>query len=270
MSTLLEKKADMSGGVTPLYAEVKQHILSRVRSGEWPPDYRIPSESELVEQLGVSRMTVNRALRELSIEGVLVRMQGRGSFVAGGNSQSDVFEVTNVADEIRARGHDYSAQILLLDTLKATPDVADRLELPIGNPVFHSIIVHCENEVPVQLEDRYVNPLVAPDYLNSDFTRLTPNEVLSAIVPWSEAEHRIEAVLPQPWECKLLAISRADPCLLIRRRTWAAGWVGAVHAEAEGAAVVAVPADHVVTSVRLLLPGGRSRIESRRHSNRAA
>lgn len=262
MSMVPEKKPEV--GATPLYAEVKQHILARVRSGEWPPDFRIPSESELVEQLGVSRMTVNRALRELSLEGVLVRMQGRGSFVAGGNSRSDVFAVTNIADEIRARGHDYSAQVLLLDTLKATPDVADLLELPIGSPIFHSIIVHCENDVPVQLEDRFVNPLVVPHYLESDFSRLTPNEVLSAVVPWSEAEHRIEAVLPQPWESKLLAISRADPCLLIRRRTWATGWIGGPAPEGEEVD----PPDHVVTAVRLLLPGGRYRIENRRQSNR--
>ncbi|MDQ0395354.1 histidine utilization repressor [Labrys monachus] len=257
------RKADVADAVTPLYAEVKHHIMTRVLSGEWPPGHRIPSESELVELLDVSRMTVNRALRELSLEGVLIRMQGRGSFVAGGNSRSDVFEVTNIAEEIRSRGHDYSAQILLLDTLKATPDVADRLELSIGSPVFHSIIVHCENEVPVQLEDRYVNPIVVPDYLDSDFSSVTPNQVLSAAVPWSEAEHRIEAVLPQAWECKLLAIARADPCLLIRRRTWAAGWTGPEGAPGgEGA-------DPVVTSVRLLLPGGRYRIENRRRANRA-
>ncbi len=187
MSMLPEKKPETAGAATPLYAEVKQHILTRVRSGEWPPDHRIPSESELVEQLGVSRMTVNRALRELSLEGVLVRMQGRGSFVSGGNSRSDVFAVTNIADEIRGRCHDYNAQVLLLDTLKATPDVADLLELPIGSPVFHSIIVHSENDVPIQLEDRFVNPLVVPDYLKADFTQVTPNEVLSAVVPWSEA-----------------------------------------------------------------------------------
>jgi GntR family transcriptional regulator, histidine utilization repressor len=262
MSTVPEKKPDVVA--TPLYAEVKQHILARVRSGEWPPEHRIPSESELVEQLGVSRMTVNRALRELSLEGVLVRMQGRGSFVAGGNSRSDVFAVTNIADEIRGRGHAYGAQVVLLDTLKATPDVAEMLEVSLGSPVFHSIIVHSENEVPIQLEDRFVNPLVVPDYLGADFSKLTPNEVLSAVVPWSEAEHRIEAVLPQAWECKLLAIARADPCLLIRRRTWATGWIGAPAPEGEE---VEAP-DHVVTSVRLLLPGGRYRIENRRQSNR--
>ena len=249
-----------ASAAAPLYAEVKQHILSRIRSGEWPPQHRIPSEHELVAELGVSRMTVNRALRELSLEGTLVRMQGRGSFVAGGNSQSDVFEVGNIADEIRGRGHAYSAQVILTDEAKAPPEVAERLDIDIGASVFHSIIVHLENGVPVQLEDRHVNPRMAPTYLDHDFTQITPNQVLSAAVPWSEAEHRIEAVLPQAWEAKALSIPRTDPCLLIRRRTFAARFGLAEDADA--------PPDGVVTSVRLLLPGGRSSIESRRRAAR--
>ena len=76
----------------PLYASVKRSILDRIRSGEWASGHRIPSESELVAELGVSRMTVNRALRELSMEGVLVRMQGLGSFVAEGKQPLGVFE----------------------------------------------------------------------------------------------------------------------------------------------------------------------------------
>ena len=66
----------------PLYARVKQMIAQQIRSGAWPAHYRVPSESELVEELGFSRMTINRALRELTAEGLLVRMQGVGTFVA--------------------------------------------------------------------------------------------------------------------------------------------------------------------------------------------
>ena len=84
----------------PLYAGVKRSILDRIRSGAWASGHRIPSESELVAELGVSRMTVNRALRELSMEGVLVRMQGLGSFVAEGKQPLGVFEVRSIAEEL--------------------------------------------------------------------------------------------------------------------------------------------------------------------------
>jgi GntR family histidine utilization transcriptional repressor len=230
-------------GQGPLYAEVKHAIISRIRSGEWQPRDRIASENELVAALGVSRMTVNRALRELAADGVLVRIQGLGTFVAEGKGQSSMFEVKNIAEEIAARGHVHRAVVTLLDAVKASPEVAEELGIAVGDPAFHSIIVHHENDVPVQLEDRYVNAAIAPTYIDQDFTAVTPNGFLTALVAWTEAEHEIEAALPASWEARLLSIGRADPCLLMRRRTLAF--------------------DRVVTSVRLLIPGGRYKLQGR-------
>ena len=230
----------------PLYAGVKQWIAGRIRSGEWPPRHRIPSESALVDELGVSRMTVNRALRELSLEGLLVRMQGLGSFVAEDKKPLDVFEVRDIAEEILARGHAHSATVVAVERVCASAEVAAALCVLAGSEVFRSILVHREDDVPVQLETRHVNPGVAPSYLDQDFARVTPSQVLTGVGRWTEAEHRIEAVLPTPWEGRLLGISRAEPCLLILRRTW----IG----------------ESVASSVRLVFPGRRYRIESRQRS----
>lgn len=85
--------AQMGESPAPLYARVKQMITQQIKSGNWPPHYRVPSESELVSQLGFSRMTINRALREMTADGLLVRMQGVGTFVAEPKTQSALFEV---------------------------------------------------------------------------------------------------------------------------------------------------------------------------------
>lgn len=231
------------GAPAPLYAGVKQMILDRIASGEWTPHTRVPSENELVADMGVSRMTANRALRELAAEGVLVRIQGVGSFVAESKAHSALFEVRNIAEEIVERGHAHSAQVVLLQEETATPEVSDALDIAISAPVFHSVVVHYENDLPVQIEDRFVNPAAAPDYLTQDFSGFTPNAYLTAVAPLAEAEHVVEAALPQPWECKLLAISRTEPCLLIRRRTWS----GTIS----------------VSAARLLCPGSRYRLEGR-------
>lgn len=228
---------------SPLYLGVKTVISARVRSGEWQPRHRIPSESELVADLGVSRMTVNRALRELAAEGVLVRIQGVGTFVAQGKGQSSIFEVRNIADEIAARNHQHHARVTLLDEVRASPDLADQLGLAIGAPVFHSIVVHYEDDIPVQLEDRHVNADIAPSYIEQDFTLGTPNQFLTEAIAWTAAEHEIEAVLPASWEARLLSIGRSDPCILMRRKTFAF--------------------DRVVTAVRLIIPGGRYKLQGR-------
>lgn len=234
---------DPNTGPAPLYERVKQKILGHIRSGEWPPHHRVPSESELVSELGFSRMTINRALRELTADGVLVRMQGVGTFVAEPKGQAALVEVHNIADEIAARGHVHRLDVITLREENASTERALSLNVKEGQRVFHSLIVHYENDVPVQIEDRYVNPQVAPDYLQQDFLRETPFAYLNRVAPLSEGEHVVEAVLPDAAEARLLGINRGEPCLLIRRRTWSGA--------------------RLVTSARLIYPGSRYRLEGR-------
>ncbi len=224
----------------PLYLQLKQMILEHIRSGEWPRDHRVPSESELVRRHGVSRMTANRALRELTSEGFLRRVQGVGTFVADVPPQSALVRVRDIAEEIAARGHRHSADVVRIVAEPASIEVAERFGIAVGSAVFHSVLVHRENGVPIQLEDRYVAPELVPDYLDQDFTRSTPHAYLMMKAPLSEAEHVIEAVLPESWERYLLRLDRLEPCLCLRRRTWSAG--------------------RLASLARLLFPGSRYRL----------
>jgi len=218
-------------------------ITERIDSGEWQPRHRIPSESELVRDIGVSRMTINRALRELTLDGRLIRVQGVGTFVAEPKPISALFEVRNIADEIAARGRRHSAQVLTLRKEKANADIARSLGLKTGDPVFHSVLVHSEDDMPVQIEDRYVSPAAAPEYLAQDFTTQTPYVYLMAAAPISEAEHVIDAVHATPAERKLLKIEPNEPCLSLTRTTWSNG--------------------RNVSYSRLLYPGGRYRLRGK-------
>lgn len=203
----------------PLYQQVKDFVLAEIEAGALAPGHRLPSEQELVRKLRVSRMTANRALRELFAQGVLTRIPGVGTFVATPRSEGELLEVRNIAVEIGERGGRYSSVIHHLDRVAASTEVAAALDLPAGAPVFRSVIVHRENGAPLQLEDRYVNPAAAPDYLSADFTRQTPNEYLSQFLPISEVEHVVEAVLPDRRVQKLLGISAQEPCLRLYRTT---------------------------------------------------
>lgn len=229
--------------VGPLYNKIKLTILSRISQGKYQPDDRIPSELEFVEEFGVSRMTVNRALRELTQEGILVRVPGVGTFVAKRQPQSPIVELSDIAEEIRDRGHDYGCRIVTLESEPGSSGVARALEIDGGEQVFHSVLVHLENEVPVALEDRYVKPSFAPDYLDQDFSRVSPYEYLMACGPVSEIEHTLNATLPNSQVARQLAISRDEPCLLLVRRTWSGA--------------------EVVTFTHFYYPGSRYRLASR-------
>lgn len=211
------------GTAQPRYRQVKEHIITLINTGKLKPRDRVPSENELTRTLGVSRMTVNRGLRELADDGYVVRLAGVGTFVSESRTYSDVLKVRNIADEIRARGHVYSASVLKLEEVDANERVVERLELRPGAKVFHSLILHFESDRPIQLESRYVCPTLAPEYLNMDFTKITPNVYLSSIAPLHTAEHVVRAMIPTEDVRELLHMEINEPCLVLRRRTWTEG-----------------------------------------------
>lgn len=205
---------------TPKFAEIKQSILARIESGEWEEHSRVPSENQLAEQFECSRMTARRALTELVESGVLERTQGLGTFVAELKSQSSMMAIRNIADEIKDRGHGYSVKQLELTSIDAIAPIAIALGLETGCQVFYSVLVHCEDGVPLQLEERFVNPKLIPEYLGQDFTSQTPHEYLSQVAPLTEARHTLEAVTANKHNQHALNIQVSEPCLQILRRTW--------------------------------------------------
>jgi GntR family transcriptional regulator, histidine utilization repressor len=217
-----------TAALQPLYLKVKRHILDNIGSGKWGTSTRVPSENEIVKSFGVSRMTANRALRELRDEGVLVRIAGVGSFVADRHVRAHPLEIRSIADEIRERGHVHRADIVSLERIRAVAELAEDFGIAPRSELYCSVIVHFENDRPVQLEDRYVLPTLAPDYLTVDFSRTTPYDYLIKVAPLQEAEHLLRAVMPDERTRKLLAMKRDEPCLLMIRRTWTAGQIASV------------------------------------------
>ncbi len=210
--------ASAAGGAP--YTRVKQFLRDGLASGHWSAGALMPSEAELVAQFGVSRMTVSRALRELQDDGLVNRVQGAGTYAAALHKVSSTLTIRDVHDEIESRGHHHHAVVHLVRAEKASAALAGQLGLAAGARVFHSLIVHHEDGVALQCEDRYVNPAAAPDYLGVDFTQTTPTHYLFEVTALWRAQYSIEAARPTPQEAKLLGIAAAEPCLIVVRRTF--------------------------------------------------
>ena len=223
------------------YARVKDFLKQGLACGHWQPGALMPSDSELVTQFGVSRMTVTRALRELQNEGLVTRVQGLGTYAAHLFRVSSTLTIRDLHEEILSRGHRHHAEVHIARQEDATAAVAAQLGLPKGTAVFHTLIVHFENNLALQCEDRYVNPACAPDYLATDFTQITPTHYLLQVAPLWEAQYSIEAGSPSAREARLLGIPAQEPCLIIVRRTVNRG----------------IP----ITMARLVHPGSRYRVE---------
>ncbi|WP_028111160.1 histidine utilization repressor [Ferrimonas kyonanensis] len=204
----------------PKFVEIKQHLIANIERGVWREHAKVPSENALAGEFGCSRMTARRALTELVEQGVLVRSQGQGTFVASLKSQGSMLNIRNIADEVRDRGHDYQVQVLEQLRLPADASVAIALGVAVGAEVGQTRLLHSEDGQPVQLELRFVNLALVPDYLEQDFYRQTPHEYLSQVAPLTEAHHEVEAVVVDAKTASLLQIDQGEPCLRIHRRTW--------------------------------------------------
>lgn len=222
------------------YARIKKHVVDQIEAGRWAVSEQVPSENQLATQFEVSRMTARRAILELTQEGLLVRSQGLGTFVAEQKPALPVLEVRNIAEEIAQRGHRYANRVISLECTTAPEGVATALELDVDRSVYHSLILHLDNDVPVQMEDRYVNPRVAPDYIKQDFSGVTPNAYLSSVAPLTAFEHTIEAILPDADVAAWLGLKTPQACLQVLRRTWSGA--------------------DIVTFARLIHPGDRYRL----------
>lgn len=226
-----------------LYKQIKDFVLLRIQSGTWSAGHKLPSENDFVRQFAVSRMTVNRALRELTAEGRIIRSAGVGSFVAEIKPQSTLLQIAQLSQEIRARGHSYRCKVIVQERTTAALDAAMALNLQAGESVFHIVCVHYENDIAIQYEDRYLHPRMAPEALTQDFERTPPSEYMVQHVFYDQMEHVVDAVLPTPGQAALLGISEHEPCLQLTRRTWQQG--------------------QPITWVRCLHPGSRYRLGSR-------
>ena len=227
----------MSQAKLPAYEQVKAFIKPQISQGVWRAGDAVPSESALQQQFGISRMTVNRAMKELAVEGVVHRIQGSGTVVAQLHRISSTLAIRDIHDEILERGHTHSTTVLTVQALRADAALARVFKLRAGARLFHSVIIHFEDGVAIQLEDRHVNPASAPDYLDVDFTACTPTHYLLEHAPLTEASYSIEAVLASAQEAKYLGIKRGEPCLVMTRST--------------------VSGPHVASLARLVYPGMR-------------
>lgn len=213
----------MSKRDLPLYERIKQAIRVDIAEGRLVPGARVPSEHELMRRFGCSRMTAHRALRELAAEGLVVRAVGSGSYVAERRLELSALLVPDIAQEIRSSGRSYRGEVVACARAPAPAEIACALELPPHTEAFHLLMVHWADAVPLQLEDRWVNPAFAPDFLAQDFKTRTPNAYLTAVAPVDEAEETIEAIAADRELARLLGIRTGEPCLVLTRRTFARG-----------------------------------------------
>jgi len=221
MSAILKSFDDIDKtAAEPIYQQIKNTIQQKIRNGDWHAGQKLPSENDLVEALGVSRMTIHRALRELTQDGLINRVHGLGSFVADAPRHASLIELKDIAIEIELSGKRHASRVLSLNDEVASAEVSIQMQIAVGQTVFSLNAIHFQDGIPIQLECRYVNPDLVPDFLVQDFSRFTSTSYLLKQFQPDEMEHIVRAVMPDERARQALRIDSSEPCLQLSRRTW--------------------------------------------------
>jgi len=202
----------------PRHTEIKTYLLDRMRSGALKPDDKTESENELARRFSVSRLTVQRAIRELVAEGRLTRVQGSGTFVAPKPKGFSLFEVRDIADQVRQQGGDPRTEVLIQRQCVPEEKVRLLLELEEGEPVFEAVLLRRNGDQPVAIEVRHIRREAYPDFLEHDFEKESIYEFLASHAVLGELETTLSAISPYPLTCQRLNIRPGDPCLYLERR----------------------------------------------------
>lgn len=205
-----------------LNQRIRGDIERKIRSGKWPPGYRIPFEHELMVQYGCSRMTVNKVLTALAEAGMIERRRRAGSFVSRPHPYIEqvALDIPDIPVEVAKRGHSYRFQLLGRRLRKPRQRMAHEVEIAEGGQLLALQSLHLADEMPFALEERVVNPLAVPQALEQDFKGVVPGSWLLEHVPWTRAQHRISAAGADERQAGLLRIPPGTACLVLDRQTW--------------------------------------------------
>jgi GntR family transcriptional regulator len=205
----------------PLYAQIADGLILRIQHGELAPGTRLPSERELSRQLGVNRMTLRQALQVLEDQGLLIRRQGDGTYVARPRIERAAGRLFPFTHGIRRRGYTPGARVVYFERRTAEATIARALNLPVGAWIYYSHRLRLINREPVMLE-RFALPLERfPTIERFDFTVRSIYEIMSTEygVTISRARQSLEPVIATAYEAELLGVEAGAPLMLERRVT---------------------------------------------------
>lgn len=205
------------------FRDVKREVFERIRSSEWGPGAQLPGEVALAAEFGCARATVNRAMQELSDDGIIERRRKGGSRVKLAPVRQVTFKIPRVRTEIEAKGAAYRYELVSSSIITAPKWLEARLALAPKTRVRHVECRHFADGAPYQFEDRWINLVAVPRAETADFSTAGPNEWLVSEVPYTNAEVRLSAASADGPAAAFLKTAPGAPIFMAERTTWLSG-----------------------------------------------
>lgn len=204
---------------TPLYSQIAERVTDRIKAGKLLPGSRLPPERELSESLGVNRMTLRQALHLLESQGLLVRRQGDGTYVAEPVIERQAGKLFSFTHGIARRGYKPGGKIVLFKQRPVDEAAARNLKLRAGAAIYDLHRLRFIGEEPVMLE-RFIIPVnLFPGLEQHDLANRSMYDVMEKEygVIVQQARQSLEPVIADKYAARWLGIRKGAPLMLERR-----------------------------------------------------
>lgn len=203
----------------PLYTQIAESLLDQIESGKLTPGQRLAPERELSETLGVNRVTLRQALQLLETQGLLMRRQGHGTFIAEPKIERQAGKLFSFTRGMERRGYKPGAKVIVFDERPVEAALAKHLKLRVSAPVYEIHRLRFVNKEPVLLEQFTIPVQRFPNLAKHDLARRSMFEVMEKEygVVVSQARQSLEPVVATAYEAKLLRVEIGAPLMLERR-----------------------------------------------------
>jgi GntR family transcriptional regulator len=207
------------GIIKPLYNRIREYIAELILKGKLAPDTKIQSERDFSEEMGVSRMTVRRAITELVNEGLLERRHGSGTYVAKPKVTYQSREMVNYIQAMQARNIATASQLLEFDEMVASLRLAELLGIEIGNPLYRVSVLRFANRIPVVLERGFFPCARWPKLEEWDLEKTSTYDLLTSVyqIKPSQISQTVEAVVAADTVAQQLRVEEGFPLLMLSR-----------------------------------------------------
>lgn len=203
----------------PLYVQIQEYIAELILSGKLRPETKILSEREFSEDLGVSRMTVRRAITELVSEGLLERRHGSGTYVARPRVTYESHELVNSIQALQARSLAVASQLLEFSEVAASRRLAESLEVELGHPLYRVVLLRFANRVPIILERGFLPCSRCPRLEEWDLEKTPLYDLLARVYGLQprRVSQTVEAVAANETVAEQLRVPEGFPLLMLHR-----------------------------------------------------
>ncbi len=206
----------------PFYYQIKERLLDDIAAGRYKPGEQLPSQRELIKEFDASLMTIRRVINELSQDGVIYALPGKGLFVSQPKQDAEAIPLNSFTAEMRRRGMQPSSRLLAAQLISATAALARIFAIEVGLPLVYLKRLRLADDQPMALQTAYLPHTLCPGLLEHDLENQSLYQILCEVygLCLANARFSIEAILADDEHAALLGANLPAALLVTEQLTF--------------------------------------------------